>query len=42
MRQGRVWGEVEEVGRKARAADRVRQGPERERSGEREGPSMER
>ena len=40
IRQGRVWGAVEEVGRKARAADRARQGPEREREGEREGPSM--
>ena len=42
MRQGRVWGEVEEVGRKARTADRARQGPDREREGEREGPGMER
>ena len=37
-----VWSRVEEVGRRAREADRARQGPERERSGEREGPGMER
>ena len=41
-RQGRVWGEVEEAGRKVRAADRARPGSDQERSGEREGPSMER
>ena len=37
-----VWARVEEVGRRAQEADRARQGPERERSGEREGPGMER
>ena len=42
MRQGQVWGGVEEAGRKAREANRARQGPDRERSREREGPSMER
>ena len=42
MRQGQVWGGVEEAGRKAREADRARQGPDWERSGEREGPGMER
>ncbi len=40
LRQGQVWGGVEEAGRRAREADRARQGPERERSREREGPSM--
>ena len=42
LRQGQVWGGVEEAGRQAREADRARQGPERERSREREGPGMER
>ena len=46
LRQGQVWGGVEEAGRRAREADRARQGPDRERSGERsrerEGPGMER
>ena len=42
LRQGQVWGGVEEAGRRARESDRARQGPERERSREREGPSMER
>ena len=42
LRQGQVWGGVEEAGRRAREADRARQGPERERPREREGPSMER
>ena len=41
-RQARVWGEVQEAGRRAREADRARQGQERERSREREGPGMER
>ena len=35
-----MWGGVEDVGRKAREADRARQGPEQERPGERQGPSM--
>ena len=39
---GQVWGGVEEAGRSAREADRARQGPDRERSREREGPGMER
>ena len=42
LRQGQVWGGVEEAGHRAREADRARQGPNRERSREREGPSMER
>ena len=42
LRQGQVWGGVEEAGRRAREADRARQGSDREWSREREGPSMER
>ena len=35
-----TWSRVENAGRKAREADRARQGPEHERPGERQGPSM--
>ncbi len=39
-RQAGTWGRVEDAGRKAREADRVRRGPDHERPGERQGPSM--
>jgi hypothetical protein len=39
-RRGGVWDRVEDAGRKARAADRARQGPDQERPGERQGPRM--
>ena len=39
-RKAGVWGEVEDVGRKAREADRARQGPDHERPSERQGPRM--
>ena len=39
-RQAGTWGRVEDAGRKAREADRARLGPDRERSGERQGPRM--
>ena len=39
-RQAGTWGGVEDAGRKARAADRARQGPDHERPGERQGPRM--
>lgn len=35
-----VWDRTEEAGRQARAADRARRGPDHERPGERQGPSM--
>ena len=35
-----TWSRVEDAGRKAREADRARQGPDQERPGERQGPSM--
>ncbi len=39
-RQAGTWGRVEDAGRKAREADRARRGPDHERPGERQGPSM--
>jgi len=39
-RQAGTWGRVEDIGRQAREADRARQGPDHERPGERQGPSM--
>ena len=39
-RRAGVWDRVEDAGRKAREADRARQGPDHERPGERQGPRM--
>jgi ATP-dependent exoDNAse (exonuclease V) alpha subunit len=39
-RQAGTWGRVEDIGRQAREADRARRGPDHERPGERQGPSM--
>ena len=39
-RQAGAWSRVEDAGRKAREADRARQGPDHERPGERQGQSM--
>ena len=39
-RQAGTWGRVEDAGRRAREADRARQGPDHQRPGERQGPRM--
>ena len=40
-RQAGTWGRVEDTGRKAREADRTRQGLNHQRPGERQGPRMD-